>query len=223
MQTKFLIRTALCALTATSCLTLLLATQAFATPQVQQPSSLTTDSQIDTEVTPAGCTNSCSDKNLSGSNGCCEAICCPKKTTKEVKKHCWKVKPELVCIPGFRFECNWKKRCQSKCGCDDTCCSNGSCSDCGPPTCGRVRCINVLEKHEYTCDKCGYEWNVKYVRSGGCCKGKGSGCCPSCDCASVEAEEADVQLTATTTETTPIKEIAAKKPSLARQLMPWLK
>lgn len=225
------------------CLCLLIAWQAFAADPIQQPNSVDANQETaiaistqDAAVTPTGC---CDDdgnrgdcnRGCCGGNCCCEAVCCPKKVTEEVTKHCWKVKSEMVCIPGFRFECNWRKSkcCQGKggCGCGDTCCSSGSkCCDCGPPTCGRVRCINVLEKHEYTCDECGYEWEVKCVRTGnGCCRSGGCSC-PSCGasgcCASTDSAEADVQLTSAT-EAIPAVEANTKQPSLASRLMRLLK
>ncbi len=212
-------------LTTMSCLTLAIGVQAFAEPQLEQPSTIAAGSapvvERDLNVTPAGCADSCCGGSCCGGETASDkAVCCPRRVTEDVKKHCWKVKSEVVCIPGFRFECNWKKRCKNKCGCDcgDSCCSSGSCCDC-PPTCGRVRCIKVLEKHETTCEKCGYEWEVKCIGSG-----NGGCCCPSCGCASVEAEaSSDIQLTAAT-ETDSIDEaIENDKPSLARRLMLWLK
>lgn len=223
-----------------SCLSLLVAWQAFAAEPIQQPNSLETDLEAataiatqDTAVTPAGCCDGgcdsgCKKRGCSNGNCCCEAVCCPKKVTEEVKKHCWKVESKMVCIPGYSFECNWRKNscCKGSCGCDDTCCSNGSCNDCGTPTCGRVRCINVLEKHEYTCEECGYEWDVKRVRKGNSrCK---SGCCdcPSCGaggcCASTDTPESDVLLTSGS-EALPVEATETKKPSLTSKLMGLLK
>lgn len=186
------------ALSVAGCLSLLFGIQAFAESVIQQPSTVAGVAAVshevsmeqDEAVSPAGCTGSCCDGDCCGNKGCCskgncccEAVCCPKCVTEEVKKHCWKVKPELVCIPGFRFswsclENRCKKGCCDDC-CGDDCCSTGKCCDCAPPRCGRVRCINVLEKHEYTCEECGCEWEVKCVRTN---KGRcSSGCrCPSC-------------------------------------------
>jgi|GEM_PF-4488639 len=242
-------QTAFHLLVGASCLSLALGMQAFAQPQLQHPQSIAKDAALvqDQGVTPAGCCEpgcSVSDGccgNEGGCNRCCnQYACCPKKVTEEVKKHYWEVKNKMICIPGFRFECNWNKDkcCQQGCGCGDTCCSDTCCSsrccanscekcrcsDPGKPTCGRVRCIKVLEKHDYTCDECGYEWEVKCVRSGNrrsCCEKDGC-CCPSCGCASVTPEDAEVQLTAAT-EVTPAKQVTAEKPSLSRKLMGWLK
>lgn len=235
-----------------ACLSMLVTWQASALEKLQQPSSIDTgvESTLETEqdsaVEPAGCCDDNCDSccgndqgccgNKSGSccqsNCCCKAVCCPKKVTEEVKKHCWLVKPELVCIPGFRFECNWgKSKCGKKSGgcdtcCGDSCCGEGKCccNDPGKPTCGRVRCIHVLEKHEYKCEECGYEWDVKCIRTGrgrSCC-GKNGCSCPSCGCASKEASEdleSDIQLTAGTESREPIEQA----PSISRRLMSWLK
>ncbi len=171
----------------------------------------------DAQVTPTGCTDACCEPSCSAADGCCgngsgchgsccgKAVCCPKKVIAEVKKHCWKVTPKMVCIPGFRFQCNWRHpkgsggdACCDTCTGDD-CCSSGSCCAGAPPKCGRVRCINVLEKHEYKCEECGYEWEVKCVRSGqGRYRGKRGNCCPGCGhncCADASPAATDVQLT----------------------------
>ena len=223
---------------------LLIVWQSMAASTAQQPTSVDAQraepsavTEQDTAVTPAGCCDGgrCSaSANNDCSNGCCEEsccepVCCPKKVTEEVKKQCWKVQPKMICIPGFRFECNWRKNkcCQSKNGCEDTCCDERCCcKDPGTPTCGRVRCINVLEKHEYTCEECGYEWEVKCVRTNqGCCP-CGNGCCPSCGasgcCAANETVAADVQLISAK-ESTPVDEKQSGQSSLASRLMGWLK
>ena len=206
---------------AVTILCLLLAWQARAAQKLQQPQSVASEAFVTTAttelaplVTPVGCCeeSGCPDNkhDCKGEGNCrCKAVCCLKKVTEEVKKHYWTVKPELVCIPSFRFECNWGK---SKCGknegccdCGDTCCSSGECrgNDPGKPTCGRVRCINVLEKHEYTCEECGYEWEAKCVRtgSGRCCPTRGCNC-PKCGksncCAAADDGSSDVQLTSAT-------------------------
>ena len=193
---------ALGTLSAASCLSLLIGIHAFAESPRQQPDAVATASggetvvAQDADVTPAGCTDSCC-----GSGNCCgEAVCCPKRVTEEVKKHCWIVKPELICIPGFRFQCNWRSH-RSNVPCDDCCTTDNGCRDCAPPKGGRVRCINVLEKHEYTCEECGYEWEVKCVRTRkGCCRGKEDCRCPSCGCksgccAGRDVPDSDVNLT----------------------------
>ncbi len=137
---------------------------------IQQPILLVTASE-DSQVVPTGCDGG------SCCNDCCtESVCCPVRVEVEVKKHCWNVKTENVCIPGFRWpwECNSKVK---KPSCGD-CCDTG-CDSCAP-RCGRVRCVNVLEKHEYTCKKCGYEWKVKSVCRGNSTCDASNCCCPEC-------------------------------------------
>lgn len=171
----------LCAIVAASCILLAICLPASAESQLKQPASVATalDVDLDTQVTPAGCT----DSGSGCETACGKAVCCPKRVTEEVKKHYWTVKSEMICIPSFRFQCNWKKRGKSN-DCGDGCCAGENCTDC-PPKCGRVRRINVLEKHETTCEKCGYEWEVKYIRAGKkCCAVDGCDSCPSCGCAS---------------------------------------
>ncbi len=179
-----MLKTTLRLLTTVTCLTFALGVQAFALPQLWQPKSVVVDAmqaiepmvETDKKVTPVGCLDNC----CGSENASSKAVCCPKRVTVDVKKHCWKVECKQNCIPGFRFQCNWKKRCKKGCDCGDTCCTSGTGCDC-PPKYGRIRCIKVLEKHETTCEKCGYEWEVKSVCTGksGCC----SGDCPSCGCA----------------------------------------
>ncbi|MCA9233092.1 MAG: hypothetical protein KDA57_20770 [Planctomycetales bacterium] len=134
----------------------------------------------DLGVIQVGCDDCRCGKNCGGRccSECCEAVCCPKRVEKEVKKHCWKVEPKLVCIPGFRWP--WERCDHKNPGCADGC----DCAECCALPCGRVRCVNVLEKHEYKCQECGYEWEAKCIRSS---SQKGSCCgrsCPSCgsDC-----------------------------------------
>ncbi len=181
-----MLRTILIMLTTASCLTLAIGLQAFAKSQLAQPNSITPDATLavehDQNVTQAGYSDSCcGDSCCAGETASGRVVCYPKRVTKEVKKHCWKVKSEMICIPGFRFQCNWKKRGKS-CDYGDTCGASGTCTDC-PRKCGRVRCINVLEKHEYTCEKCGYEWEVKCVHCANN-RRRSEGCdCPSCGAA----------------------------------------
>lgn len=109
---------------------------------------------------------------------CAEPKCCPVRTVEKEKKSCWQVASEYVCIPRFRFpwECC---DCPASCRCKDCCPGpTGSRGPCGP-LCGRVRCVNVLEAHEYECEKCGFQWEVKCVRT---TRGSRSGpCnCPNC-------------------------------------------
>lgn len=141
---------------------------------LSQPHSIQQDAQVE----QTGCTDSCCGAP-SCSTSCCKAVCCPKKVTEEVKKHCWCVKAKQICIPKWQFSLNFGTCNKKNVDCGD-CCSSGTCCDCPPPACGRVRCINVLEKHEYKCEECGYEWEVKCVRAGRkTCSCDGCSC-PSC-------------------------------------------
>ncbi len=119
----------------------------------------------DEAVAPAGCTD-CSRTAAGGACGSCnssEAVCFPRRTKEKVKKHGWNVLCENVCVPAFKWP--W-----------ESCCK---------PKCGYVRGIHVLEKHEYECEKCGYEWTIKCVRSS--CNGRsgqGGAFCPDCGASS---------------------------------------
>jgi hypothetical protein len=136
-----------------------------------QPTALTVAAPVkqDAKLQPVACC-----ETADGSCCCFEPMCCPKCVTEEVEKSCWKVSSELVCIPGFR----WPWECRQ----GDCKCGHGVGDGCVcPPKCGRVRCVNVLEQHKYTCDQCGYEWEIKCVRSAdGCSCAKGG--CPHCGC-----------------------------------------
>jgi hypothetical protein len=111
----------------------------------------------DDQVSPTVCRHC-------GSQHCqCELICRPQKVSLAEEKSLWKVTCEYVCIPGFRFP--WECR-QKQCGCE-------------PLVCGTVRAVNVLEKEEYECETCGYEWEVTCVRRSG--DAGNAGCqCPRC-------------------------------------------
>ena len=122
----------------------------------------------DSQVKPAGCCDggdSCCGSRCCGSF-CCEPVCCPRCVVGEAEKKCWNVKCDFVCVPRFRWpwECRDKSKgsCDASCGCAEDSCCGESCCNC-PAKCGRVRTVNVLEEHKYTCKECGYEWNVKCV------------------------------------------------------------
>lgn len=211
---------------------------------LQQPVALTTASttglialgtlEEDSQVTPTGCCESGTGCSGNGccANGCCDPVCCPRCVVEDVEKKCWNVDCEFICVPRFRWP--WECRGDSKQGCDasrgcsgDGCCGDGCCdSDCCcgcPPKCGKVRCVNVLEEHKYTCKECGYKWNVKCVRSGSGCSCRG-GCCPECgcgpgcgDCAANDATK-EVQLTAATT-TAPAAPTVADSPKARLSLL----
>lgn len=165
-------------------------------------------------VDPCEC---CKAKMKVGKRATCvcdpDCYCCESETKKvEVEKHCYNVCAEPVCVPPFRWpwECR-KDKCGKGCcsdgGCDtccgDTCC--GGCEGCGCCgtgscgcskgfslfgclKCGKVRCINVLEKEKYKCEECVTEW--KTVKKGCCgCCGKGSGCGCASGCCNGCCEE----------------------------------
>ena len=130
----------------------------------------------DTKVTPADCCageDECCGDGCCGSGCCgcscrCEPICCPRCVVGEVEKKCWKVECDFVCIPKFRWPWERSKKSKGSCDacCDDGCCGDGCCGEnccCDLPKCGKVKTINVLEQHKYTCKECGYEWDIKCV------------------------------------------------------------
>ena len=131
--------------------------------------------QADQEIALAGCDSACCDDstNRHCGGGACELACCPKLVKEEVKKHSWLVEPKYVCIPGFRWP--WQ---QSRSKNPD--CGDGCGNSCNTPVCGRVRCVNTLEKHEYKCEKCGYHWEVKCVRPSNQSRKSRKCDCPSC-------------------------------------------
>lgn len=76
--------------------------------------------------------------------GCVECPSCSceicQLTTSEtkVKKTCFKVEQETICIPTVRLP--WQ-----------ACC---------PPTTSRTRTVNRLKTHTYECPECSYKWSV---------------------------------------------------------------
>ena len=92
--------------------------------------------------------------------GCAKKRVCPKchceVTIEEekVKKHCYEVEHEQVCIPKVRIP--WhrftlhKCHCKGKCTCGKRC--HQPCLDL--PCCFKVRTIRVLKKEEYECKVC---------------------------------------------------------------------
>jgi hypothetical protein len=87
----------------------------------------------------------------------CRDCCCCSMEKNKVKKHCWNVSCEKVCIPPV---------CMPSC-----CCCGWLPKWCCPCAKCRVRCISVLEKHEYECEECKCRWEVRCVPvdCGGCC------------------------------------------------------
>ena len=157
----------------TVCLAALVTMNAVAEQQASKQPVALASAEVDAQVVPTGCTRG----RCTRSCPYCKDVCCPALKEKEVKKHCWKVTPDLVCIPGFRWP--WHRCTAESPQCGDDC-------QRAKPRCGRVRCVNVLEKHEYTCKKCSYEWTVKQVCSGSCSFDSGDCCCPDCGCPGCE-------------------------------------
>lgn len=70
----------------------------------------------------------------------CQAICRPHAEIKKIKKTCFDVECEQICIPAIRFP--WQK--------------------CREPQCGRVITVHRLKKREYDCgEKCVTKWNIE--------------------------------------------------------------
>ncbi|MEQ8208854.1 MAG: hypothetical protein RH917_03410 [Lacipirellulaceae bacterium] len=181
-------------------LALLVATLLFATNLPAQAGESSCGCEEPCCVDPCEC---CKAKAKVGKRATCvcdpDCYKCESETKKEeVEKHCYNVCAEPVCVPPWRWpwECR-KDKCGKKCCdegccdadcdtcCGDTCCGGGcdGCSSCGCSSgfslfglkCGKVRCINVLEKEKYKCEECVTKW--KAVKKGCCgCCGKGSGC-----------------------------------------------
>ncbi|MAT71871.1 MAG: hypothetical protein CMJ58_20400 [Planctomycetaceae bacterium] len=138
--------------------------------------SMMADQQVDAAGCVAPCpscgcaeaTCGCADGKCCGPDCCqkrcvvyCEPddyVCCPKTEKETVKKECFTVECEAICIPKFKLP--W-----------ECCCK---------PKCGRIRCVNVLGKDSYECEECVTTWEAKRVRCSGC--GSGGGCAGGCGC-----------------------------------------
>ena len=141
---------------------------------------------------PADCGESCC--------GSCEPswLCCQAECKMEtIKKHCYEVECDYVCIPPVRLpECRlFGRQCgsngdgsgQSCCdGCGGEGCQNCSaCNEnkglfgrlCSKLTDCRIRKVNKLKKKEYEVEVCVCEWDVVCCAPPGCCsKGCGDTC-----------------------------------------------
>ena len=215
---------------------LLIYSQSTEAQSLQQPKALATATtaavplEHDSGLTPVNYCDSCGVRDTCCSNGCCccEAVCCPKCIVEDVEKKCWNVESEYVCIPGIRFPWQHAKNtcsCGTNCGCGDRCCDEGCCC-CPAPKCGKVRCVNVLEEEKYTCQECGYEWNVQCV-----CRGKrrcpcGDCHCPGCGwCAERESADQDILPTLAESENlvSPVsRRDQTRKESVASRFTNWL-
>jgi hypothetical protein len=102
-------------------------------------------------------TGACDGRCGGGCDDC--ATCRVTVSSEKVKKHCWEVKCEQICIPPIQFP--WQKC--NKCGCKSCSCEN-------PAGCGRVITVRRIVPREYECQECKYDWKVE-----GRCKSCGSG------------------------------------------------
>ncbi len=171
----------------------------------------------DRQVEPIAC-----HRGVSQSTCCCEPVCCPQRVVEKEEKTCWKVSSKFVCIPGFRFP--WE--CCNSCGAGSNCCENcGGCCSCGTPLCGTVRCVNILEQHKYECEKCGYLWEVKCVRTNRDCQ-RCPANCPHCgqsnQCVSSESDNPEVQQLETS-EVVSFPPVASQDESFAAKFLARLK
>ena len=141
---------------------------------------------------PTGCGESCC--------GSCEPawLCCQAECKMEkVKKHCYEVECEYICIPPVRLpDC-----CPFGGGCKDgnDGCNQSSCGSCGQEGCQecatcteekgffrklcskltdcRIRKVNKLKKKEYEVEVCVCKWDVVCCAPPGyCSKGCGDNC-----------------------------------------------
>jgi hypothetical protein len=134
--------------------------------------------------------------------------CQPVVKTEKIKRHCFEVECEYVCIPPVQLpKCGggfcglFGGGCD---GCSETECAapgcTTDCAECGAGTCGngndsllgrlcskltdcRIRKVNTFKKKEYECgEKCVVEWKVVCVPAIGCDKSCGEGCYTAPDC-----------------------------------------
>jgi hypothetical protein len=81
------------------------------------------------------------------------------------KHHNYTVERKEICVPRitlprwadlFAFRMRNEQSCKS--GSGDKCPTKV----CNPAArCGYVKVVNVLKKHEYECDTCGYKWHIE--------------------------------------------------------------
>lgn len=95
-------------------------------------------------------------------------VCVPRKTEKKVKKVCWSVKCDTVCVPGPSIWCGWKSE-RDECGCWSY--------PVWRPTCAEVLQRRLPEKREVTRVIPTWEWTVE-ERCPACACGMGRD--PSC-------------------------------------------
>lgn len=147
---------------------------------------------------PSGCNKECCFS--------CEPtrLCCQGEVkTVTVKKHCYEVECEDICIPPVTLpKCRlWANECcdSSDCCCDGCGCATEGCQNTCGETCGskspgwlqklcskltacRIRSVNRMKKKEYEVEECVYEWTVTCMPNPGCGKGCADNCGspPSC-------------------------------------------
>lgn len=76
----------------------------------------------------------------------CHKTCHVTVEPIKIKKECWDVECEEICIPAITFP--WEK--------------------CTTPKCGRVISVKKLKIHTYECDGCGYKWKIDQKPCGSC-------------------------------------------------------
>ena len=147
---------------------------------------------------PNGCGETCC--------GSCEptVLCCRAEAkTVKVRKQCYEVECEYVCIPPVSLptcslfggdNCAARNRCDSPCGgCGTEGCESCSQRDSEPGllrrfcslfTDCRIRKVRKLKKKESEVERCVCEWSVMCMQSPGCGKCSYDGCCaPASACA----------------------------------------
>jgi hypothetical protein len=137
------------------------------TPATGDTAKAATGAKADAKATQPPRDRRC---DVCGSDRLVCLVCVPRKTEKKVKKICWGVKCDPVCVPGPSIPCGWQ--CER--------------DDCGAwsyqvwrPTCAEVIERRVPEKREVTRVIPTWEWRVE-ERCAACTCGLGAGRDPSC-------------------------------------------
>lgn len=141
--------------------------------------------------------------------GCCSSceparLCCQNEVkTVTVKKHCYEVECEDICIPPVTLPkcslwgnkcCDRSDCCSDGCGCGTEGCQDSCGESCGPKSPGwlqklcstltacRIRQVNRMKKKEYEVEECVCEWSVVCLPNSGCAKGCADDCGPPASC-----------------------------------------
>jgi hypothetical protein len=94
---------------------------------------------------------------------CPRCKCCVSEVEiVKIKKPCWEVECEPVCIPRVTFP--WELKDSGK-GCGWFCCP--------PAKCGKVRMVHVLKPQEYECQECQYKFTPVCCERDACSAGVG--------------------------------------------------